>query len=235
MTQLSIVIPVYNEEKRIPDTLKKIIEFFKNQKINYEILVVNDGSKDKTVEVCKPYENERIKVIDYKPNQGKGYAVRKGMLNAGGDIAVFSDADLSTPIEEIDKFLPYFKQGFDIVIGSRALKESNIKIHQPVYREWMGRVFNLFVQRFAIKGIKDTQCGFKAFTQNAAKKVFGLQQLNRFSFDVEALYIANKLGFRIKEVPVTWINDEASKVSAIKDSIKMFKDILKIKKLHKNI
>lgn len=231
--EISIVIPAYNEERRIKQTLQKILKFFKKKNIEFEIIVVSDGSADNTVKIVRSFKNKLIRIIDYKRNYGKGYCVRKGMLEAKGDIILFSDADLSTPIKEIDKFITYFDQGYDVVIGSRVLKDSDIKIRQPFYREWLGRIFNFVVQMIAIKGIKDTQCGFKAFTHSAAKKIFNLQKLNGFSFDVEALYIGEKLGYRIKEVGVTWVNSDSSKVNPLKDSIKMFKDVIKIKKLHK--
>jgi len=227
---ISIIIPAYNEERRIVDTLNKIKAFLDGK--DYEIVVVNDGSKDRTVEVVEELHDDHIRIINNPGNKGKGYAVRNGMLHAKGDLLLFSDADLSTPIEELEKLLPFVKEGYGIVIGSRAMKESDIKVHQPFYRELMGKFFNKIVGLVAVKGIKDTQCGFKLFTREAADKIFKLQKLDGFSFDVELLYLAKKLGFKIKEVPIVWINDEDTRVSTIKDSAKMFFDLFKIRWLH---
>jgi dolichyl-phosphate beta-glucosyltransferase len=227
---LSIIIPAYNEEKRIVKTLGGIRDFLKDK--DYEIIVVNDGSKDGTVKVVEELHNGRIQIINNPGNKGKGYSVKNGMLHAKGDLLLFSDADLSTPIEELEKLLPFVKEGYGVIIGSRAMKESDIKIHQPFYRELMGKFFNKIVRVLAVGGIKDTQCGFKLFTREAADKIFKLQKLDGFSFDVELLYLAKKLGFKIKEVPIVWINDEETKVSSIKDSAKMFFDLFKIRWLH---
>ncbi|MBW3003733.1 glycosyltransferase family 2 protein [Candidatus Woesearchaeota archaeon] len=231
---LSIVIPAYNEEKRIIKSLDKILKFLKNKAYKWEIIVVSDGSKDHTVDIVRKIKNKNVSVLSYKKNKGKGFAVRKGMMKAKGKIILFSDADLSTPIKEIDRFIPYLEKGYDIVIGSRNQKDSNIKIPQPIHRKLVGKMFQFIVASVALRGVKDSQCGFKAFTHRAAKKIFNLQKLNGFSFDVEALYLAKNLGFRIKEVGVTWINSEASKVNPLKDSVRMLKDTLKIKNLHKN-
>ena len=227
---ISIIIPAYNEENRICKTIEKISEFINHKE--HEIIVVNDGSNDKTIEFVNQLNLDNLKIVNNPGNKGKGYAVRNGMLHAQGDLLLYSDADLSTPIEELDKFIPFIEQGYDIVIGSRAMKESNIKKHQPMYREAMGKVFNKIVQAVIIRGINDTQCGFKLFTKESANRIFNLQRLDRFSFDVELLFLAKKFGFRIKEVPVTWINDEETKVSSVKDSVKMFVDLMKLRWLH---
>lgn len=228
---LSIVIPAYNEEKRIEETLEKILNYLKTKNYQYEIIVVDDGSSDNTVKVLETIakENKNIFILKNEQNSGKGYSVRKGVLESKGDYILFSDADLSTPIEEVEKLLHWLNQGFDVTIGSRGLKESDIKIHQPFYRELMGKFFNFLVQTLLIKGIKDTQCGFKCFKKDATKEIFKRQKIDGFGFDVEILYIAKKLNYKIKEVPVTWLNSPNSKVSPIKHSLEMFKDILKIK------
>ena len=227
---LSIIIPAYNEQNRISKTLYKLNSYFEGKE--YEIIIVNDGSNDKTVEIVQNIGLDNVVLVNNPGNKGKGYSVRNGMYHAKGDLLLFSDADLSTPIEELEKFMPLIDQGFDVVIGSRALKESNIEKHQPYYREAMGKVFNVIVQSLVIKGIKDTQCGFKLFTREAVKKIFPKQKLDGFSFDVEILFLAKKFGYKIKEIPVTWINDEETKVSSIKDSSRMFIDILKIRLNH---
>lgn len=229
----SLIIPAYNEETRLSETLNTAINYLKSNYTNFEIIVVDDGSTDKTCEVVRTFDS--VKLIELGYNQGKGAAVRKGFLSAVGKIRIFTDADLSTPITEIPKAIEFINKGYDIFIGSRALDHSLIKKHQPFYRELMGKTFNKFVQVMVLWGIKDTQCGFKAFTASAAESVFSKAVLDKFSFDVEALYIARKLKLKIAEVPIIWYNDERSKVSAIKDSYRMFFDILKIRSLHKNI
>lgn len=225
-TMLSIIIPAYNEERRIGRTLEKIISFLDSKKYKYEIIVVDDGSKDRTREVVKRFR--RVKLNEKRRNRGKGYSVRQGMIAAEGDYLLFSDADLSTPIEEIEKMMRLIN-AYDVVIGSRTIKGADVQVKQPFYREYMGKIFNLFVQVLAIKGIKDTQCGFKLFTRRAAKKIFPKQRIKGFGFDVEILYIAKKKGFRIEQVPVIWRNDENTKVSAFRDSSDMFFDLLRIR------
>lgn len=230
---ISLIIPVYNEEERIERTLDKVWNYFESHKYKSEIVVVDDGSKDGTLEKLKKFENQ-IRVISYNPNRGKGAAVRTGMLSSKGKFRFFSDADLSTPIYEIEKLLEKLKSGADICIGSRAIDPSLIKKHQPFYREFMGKMFNKFVQLMVLKGIEDTQCGFKGFTDRAAELVFSKSKIDGFSFDVEVLFLAQKAGLRIEQVPVEWYNDRRTKVNPFKDSVKMFLELLKIKKLHIN-
>ncbi len=230
---VSLIIPVYNEEKRIERTLDKVFNFFSTQDYNYEIVVVNDGSTDSTVEVLSKYRDD-IKIVDLGRNLGKGAAVRTGMLTSKGDYRIFSDADLSTPIYEIVKLLEHLQGGADICIGSRAIDPAMIKVHQPFYREMMGKTFNKFVQLLIMKGIEDTQCGFKGFTARAAEKVFSKSKINGFSFDVEILYLAKRFGLKIVQVPVEWYNDPRSKVNPIFDSVKMFMELIKIRWIHNN-
>ena len=162
-------------------------------------------------------------------NIGKGYSVRIGMLSARGEYAFFTDADLSTPIEEIDKCLPYLLNGYDVVIGSRSMPGADIIVHQPWYREKMGKIFNFMVNMVLLKGIIDTQCGFKGFKREAVKTIFSKCKIDGFSFDVEALYLSRKYNFKIKEIPIRWENSTLSKVSPIKHSLQMFKDLIGIK------
>ena len=227
--KISLIIPAYNEENRLGKTLNTVFEYLTKNYSNFEILVVDDGSKDKTIEVAKQFS---VNVIAQPKNLGKGAAVKTGMLAANGDIRVFSDADLSTPIYEIKKIVNKIESGYDIAIGSRAVDFSMIKVHQPFHREWMGRIFNKIVQFLAVKGIKDTQCGFKGFTAESATKIFSNSKIDGFGFDVEALFLANKFNYKIAEVPVEWYNDERSKVDPVKDSLKMFSDILRVRRLH---
>ena len=225
--KISLVVPAYNEEKLIVSSLKNILTYMIKNKYNFEVIVVDDGSKDKTKEKVRSIKDKHVKLLSYKPNKGKGHAVKIGMLAAKGDLLLFLDADLSTPIEEIEKFIPLTKN-YDVVIASRALKESQIKVHQPFYRELIGKVFNKMVQLLAVWGIKDTQCGFKMFTKKAANIIFKRQRIHGWAFDVELLFIAKKYRLKIKEMPVTWINEGDSRVSPIKSSIQMFIQILKI-------
>ncbi len=223
---LSIVVPAYNEEKRLPESLHKLKNYADKLGKPYEILVVDDGSTDNTARVAQ--ELAFVHVIKQPHNMGKGAAVKTGMLVAKGDLRLFSDADSSTPITELDKFLPHSKE-YDIIIGSRALKDSDIKLHQPWYRELMGKTFNKIVRIIAVGGIHDTQCGFKLFSKKAADMIFPKQTIDRWGFDVEVLYLAKKYGFQVKEIPVVWINDTASKVRPIVDAYKMLTEVLKVR------
>jgi len=228
---LSVIIPAYNEEKRLPKTLKEIDKYLKVQSYDYEIIVVNDGSKDKTGEVVnrlKP-EIKNLKLIDNKINQGKGAVVKQGMLEAKGDFRIFTDADNSTSLDQIEKMWPYFNEGYDVVIGSRDAKGAVLDPPQNFFRQFVGDGFRIF--RKIIVGlwnIQDTQCGFKAFTKKAAQTIFPKCKINRFAFDPEILIIAKQLGFKIKEIPVYWKNDPDSKVK-FKSMIKMAIDLFKIR------
>jgi len=234
---LSVVIPAYNEEERILSTLERTNKYLSEQDYDYEVLVVDDGSKDKTVEIVNNFskENPNVKLLKNPQNMGKGEAVKNGVLHSEGNIVLFSDADLSTPIEEIERLFKWLNQDYDIAIGSRNIHDPEIKVEAILKRKLVGRVFNAIVQFFTIRQFQDTQCGFKAFKKDVAKELFSRQKFTGFSFDVEILYMAVKMNYKIKEVAVNWKHCDSSKVSIIKDSIKMFSDITKIKKLHKDI
>lgn len=225
--KLSIIIPAYNEEKRIASSLKRIYEYLKKKKIDYEIIIVNDGSRDKTTEVVRKIKDKRTRIISHKINKGKGHAVKTGMLAAKGDLLLLSDSDLSTPIEELDKLMEYIKN-YDIVIGSRAMKGSDVRIKQAFYKVWLGKLGNKAIQFLVAPGIKDTQCGFKLFKKNVAQRIFKKQTIDRWGFDFEILFIARKLGYTIKEFPVVWINAEGSKVK-LTDYPKTFLELFKIR------
>ncbi len=228
---LSLIIPAYNEEKRLLPTLERVCAYLSTKDFPYEIVVVDDGSTDNTLQITKSIanNNNHINVLSNERNSGKGYSVRRGMLSARGEYVFFTDADLSTPIEEIEKCLPYLVNGYDVVIGSRSMPGADIIVHQPWYREKMGKIFNFMVNVVLLRGIVDTQCGFKGFKRDVAKKVFSRCRIDGFSFDVEALYLSRKFDYKIKELPIRWENSTLSKVSPVKHSIQMFKDLLGIK------
>ena len=211
---LSVIIPAYNEEKRIAKTLQSVDAYLKQQPYDYEILVVNDGSKDKTAEVVKGAMAmiANLRLIDNRANHGKGWVVRQAVLEAKGQIRLFTDADNSTSVDQIVNFLPYFEQGYDIVIGSRRTKGAVIAVKQPWIRDFLGGIFRLIVHMIVPLGVKDSQAGFKAFSARAAEAIFPQQTIARWAFDVEILVIARKMGFKIKEVPINWINDTESHV-----------------------
>jgi len=235
---LSVIVPAYNEQRRLPKTLSSIDSYLRKQPYDYEILVVNDGSKDKTAEVVEDLKVKikNLRLIDNKENQGKGFVVRQGLLEAKGEYRLFTDADNSTSIDQVEKMWPEVKKGYDIVIGSRDLKESIIAVPQSWFRRRLGDVFNLFTQvTCGLWGIWDAQCGFKIFTKEAVEKIFPKCKINRFAFDPEILVIAKKLCFKIKEIPVVWINEPESKVK-FKSMVKMGLDLLKIRwNLIKNV
>jgi len=215
---LSVIIPAYNEENRLFDTLKEIDSYLRRQDYNYEIIVVNDGSKDKTCQVVENLKDEakiaNLRLIDNKENHGKGYVVRQGMLEASGQYRLFTDADNSTSIDQIEKMWPFFKQNYQVVIGSRDVKGSIINPDQSLLRRLIGKAGNLVIQTVGgLFGIQDTQCGFKCFTKEVVENVFPKTMINRWGFDVEVLAIAKKLGYKIKEIPVIWKNDLRSTVN----------------------
>lgn len=214
MTNLSVIIPAYNEEQRIIPTIQQFQSFLSKKAISFEIIVVDDGSTDKTVEVVAALQQQlpQLSIIALPANKGKGHAVRKGMLAAKGKIRMFADADGSTPVEELDKLLqPLWQDKADIAIGSRYLHDSEVVKAQPKLRVIWSRTVNRLVQNLLLPGITDTHCGFKAFTENAARQIFAACTIDGWSFDLEVLAIARKLQLRTEEIPVKWANDERSK------------------------
>lgn len=213
---LSVIIPAYNEAERIPATLLDIDRRLAAKDWSYEILVMNDGSRDNTAEVVQKLSGavKNLKLVDNKVNQHKGGVVRQGMLIAQGQYRLFMDADNATSVDHFEKMLPYFEQGYGVVICSRSHKDSRLDPPQPWYRQIAGKVGNLIIQVLVLPGIWDTQCGFKAFTAEAAEKIFKVARITGWGFDVEVLALAKKFGFRIKEVPVHWVNDLSSTVRA---------------------
>lgn len=229
---LSVVIPSYNEEKRLPKTLQEIDKYLRNQSYEYEIIVISDGSKDRTAEIVRGLMGQvkNLRLIDNKENHGKGYVTRQGLSEANGEYRIFTDADNSTSIDQIEKMWPEFKAGFDIVIGSRDIKGAVLDPPQPWLRKIiLGNGFKLFRKIvIGLWGISDTQCGFKGLTKKAVEDIFPKCRIDRWAFDPEILVIAKKMGYKTKEVPITWINDLDSKVK-FKGMVKMAIDLLKIK------
>lgn len=225
---LTVIVPAYNESKRISQTLRGIVQFFNGEGISYEVLVVNDGSTDQTAEVVKALNLENVTVIDYGENRGKGYAVNYGVMHASGAWVLFTDADNSTPIEEYTK-LAAQKDDYEIIIGSRYLADSKIVIKQSKLRILLSRIGNILAQAILLGGIKDTQCGFKLFSTSAAKRVFGKQTIWRWGFDMEILRAGRELGYKIKEVPVTWYNDEQTHIQSRRVFTKTFIELLTIR------
>jgi dolichyl-phosphate beta-glucosyltransferase len=239
---LSLIIPAYNESDRIGPSVEKAYRYLESADYDSEIIVVDDGSSDDTIQAVKdvfarkPESLKRVttRLIPLRMNSGKGAAVRRGMLEARGSVRIFTDADFSTPVHEVSKIIPLIASGeYDVVIGSRAAERRTlVKKHQPWYREAMGRFYNILVQLFVFRGIRDTQCGFKGFSGDAATILFSKLRVQGFSFDVEILYLARRYGYRIREIAVEWYNDERSTVGALTDSAKMFWELLRIRKLH---
>lgn len=237
--ELSIVIPAFNEEDRLGATIRQILEYVSGNDIRSELIVVDDGSTDDTADAAKEVVGEfpaqMGSVIRYERNRGKGYAVRTGLGAAQADIALFSDADLSTPIEELNKLIDPIRSGeYDITFGSRALDRSLIGTHQPWRREQGGKVFNFVVRLMTGMPFWDTQCGFKAFSMPKFRPLLDVMKIDRFGFDVEFLYVARLHGLRLMEIPVRWNNDDRSKVNVLRDSIRMFDEVRQIRRNARN-
>lgn len=230
---LSVIIPAYNEENRISRTLDSTLTYLQKQPYTWEVIVVDDGSSDETLSVVESRcrQNPDVRLISYRPNAGKGKAVRTGILASFGQYVLFMDADLSTPISEIEWGLPWVQQhGYDIAIGSRGMGESDVQVHQPLYREISAWIFKwLYRSIVGIWFIKDTQCGFKFFKGDIARWLFSHQRIDGYMFDIETLYIAHHVGLSIKEFPVAWVNDIDSRLRLFYDTMRMFKHLLSIR------
>lgn len=232
---LSIVVPAYNEAPRLGNTLLKIFRYLNDNNIDSEVIVVDDGSTDETVDVAKQNflcaGKVKTTLIRGSSNRGKGHAVRTGLLRSSGSIAIFSDADLSTPIEEIPKLLELVNgHSVDIAFGSRAIDRSLIRVHQPWGREFGGRIFNAIVRLTTQLPFTDTQCGFKAFRLDVCKPIIEAATIDRFGFDVELLYVAHLAGLKLQEVGVIWEHSEGSKISFARDSVRMFSEVARIRR-----
>ena len=225
---LSVVIPAYNEARRLPPTLVQIRSYLRSVGLQHELLVVDDGSRDDTVARVRALD-KAVQIIELRPNRGKGYAVRRGMLAARGQRILFTDADLSTPIEELELLNGALDRGAEVALGSRAVKRELIMLRQPWHREQMGKLFNLCVQLIAVSGVRDTQCGFKLFTRQAAMDIFSRSNMDRFAFDVELVALAKLLGYPVAEVPVRWFNSADSRVNVLADPLQMYFDLWRIR------
>ena len=233
---ISVIVPVFNEEKIVAQTMAEIVSYLNKQTYTWELLIVDDGSTDKTLMIAKKNQkttnNKNIKIIELT-HEGKGWAIKNGMLASTGLLKFMCDADLSMPIHNLQNFINNFNSKSEIIIGSRTQQNSQ-RHGESIFRQIRSKVFNIIVRSILPIPYKDTQCGFKCFTKDAAEKLFHLQQLKGFSFDVEILFLANKLGIKINELPITWEHKEQSQVSSIKDSLKMLIDVFKIRISHKN-
>jgi glycosyltransferase involved in cell wall biosynthesis len=226
---LSIIIPAYNEENRLPQSLEEVARFVAGQPYPVEVIIVDNNSKDATGQIAAEFAGEfpYARAL-FEPRQGKGAAVRTGMLNGCGDYLIICDADFSMPVDEVPKFLPQNGNGYDVAIASREVPGAR-RIGEPEYRHLMGRIFNLIVRVLAIPRIQDTQCGFKSFRREVAREVFSLQTIDGWGFDVEVLFIALKRGYRLIEIPINWYYRPQSRISPLRDSIKMVLEVLKVR------
>ncbi len=231
MATYSIIIPAYNEGARLSATLERVLNYLRAQHWDAEVIVVNDGSRDNTAELVRRYAstNSMLRLLENPGNRGKGFSVRNGMLNANGKILLFSDADLASPIEEASELLGAIESGADIAIGSRWLQPELQKTRQSPLRQIYGRIFNLALRLLLGLKFKDTQCGFKAFTRNSAQAIFPLQKIERWGFDPELLYLAHLKKLKVVEVPVEWSHQEGTRISPLRDGLRMFTEVLRIR------
>lgn len=230
--EISVVVPAYNERARLESTLPHLDRALARRFDSYEIIVVDDGSTDGTAALVNDYAGGAagVRLISYPANRGKGHAVKQGVLAAAGENVLFSDADLSTPVREVRKLLQALDEGFDVAIGSRARRESRVLQYQPFYRVLMGKIFNRMVRLLVLGGIADTQCGFKCFRGGAAQEIFRRCRVEGFGFDVEALFIAGKMGYRVREIGVLWRNSPQSRVHLLFHSLQMMADLVRIRR-----
>jgi dolichyl-phosphate beta-glucosyltransferase len=228
---LSIVIPMYNEANRLSDSLPRLIEYFERQPYTYEYVAVDDGSSDGTVALARELfgAGGRARIIESRPNRGKGHAVKVGMLAARGKVQLFCDADLSTPPSEVERFLPCFEDGYKVVIGSRKMQGAHITRHQPLWRESLGKVFTWLTNQIATRDISDITCGFKCFSYEASQDLFSRSVIDDWSFDAEILFIAQQRGYTIKELPVTWNDKPGTKVRLWKDALRSIQGLMRIR------
>jgi len=228
---ISIVIPAYNEAARLGSSLDRVLAFISRQPSEAEVIVVNDGSRDETADIVRSYAQkcEALRLVENPGNRGKGYSVRNGVLHANGDFILFTDADLSSPIEEASKLLDALERGADIAIGSRWVRSELQTRRQSIARQVLGRVFNGLLRVLLGLDFKDTQCGFKAFRRDAARALFPLQQVEGWGFDPEILFLAKRMAFKVEEVPVVWAHDDRTRINPVADGSRMVADMLRIR------
>ena len=229
---ISVVIPAYNEAGRIEPGLRRAVDYLRGRGLSYEVLVVDDGSRDRTVEVASSFADEGVRVIRHEKNRGKGAAIRTGVLASRGDEVLLTDADFSTPIEELGKLQARLEKT-PVVIGSRGLADSVIQEHQPFYRELMGKTFNRIIRILGVRGLRDTQCGFKLLKGDLARSLGSDLSIDGFAYDVELLWLARRRGQGIGEVGVVWVNSPDSRVDPIRSSLSMLRDVILIRLRHR--
>lgn len=226
-----MVVPAYDEGVRLAPSLRRILDHLRSRDLDFEVLVVDDGSRDDTAEVARSFDVPELVVLRHLVNRGKGAALRTGVLASQGEQVLLTDADLSTPITDLDRLEPHL-QDADLVLGSRAVQDADIIERQPLYRELMGKTFNLLIRLLGVRGIRDTQCGFKLLEGGVARDLFTALTIDRFAYDVELVWLARRRGLRVKEVGVTWKNSPDSRVSPVRDSLSMLRDILRFRFRH---
>ena len=229
-----MVIPAFNEAQRLPATLQKIVAYLSQSPIDYEIVVVDDGSQDDTVEVATEQTDNGVRVLRLERNRGKGAALRRGVLATTGRTVLLCDADLSTPIEELERLREQLDEA-ELVMASRGLSTSRVETHQPFYREWMGKTFNALIRLLGVRGFRDTQCGFKLLDGDVARQLFQHLSIERFAYDVELVWLALRFGYRVKEVGVEWHHVEESRVRLIRDSLLMIRDVSLFRWRHRRL
>jgi dolichyl-phosphate beta-glucosyltransferase len=231
--EISVVVPAYNEERRLAPGLRQALEYLARRGETFELLVVDDGSRDETIRVAESFAPQGVRVVRHERNRGKGAAVRTGLLASRGRKVLISDADFSTPIEEVEKLERFLQDGTPLVIGSRGLADSQIRERQPFYREMMGRTFNKLIHLFGVRGIRDTQCGFKLARGEEGRRIAAELKIEGFAWDVEMIWLARRRGYKIAEVGVVWINSPDSRVDPIRSSFSMLRDVITMRLRHR--
>jgi dolichyl-phosphate beta-glucosyltransferase len=232
-TELSVVVPAYNEEARLEPGLRQALDYLARRGAPYELLVVDDGSRDGTSRVAAAFAGEGVRVLRHERNRGKGAAVRTGLLASRGRKVLVSDADFSTPIEEVEKLERFLQDGTPLVIGSRGLADSQVRQRQPFYREMMGKTFNRLIRLFGVRGIRDTQCGFKLARGDEGRRLASELKIDGFAYDVELIWLARRKGYKVAEVGVVWVNSPDSRVDPIRSSFSMFRDVITMRLRHR--
>ena len=230
--ELSVVIPAYNEADRLGLTLERVLGYLDRRRILHEVLVVDDGSHDVTFEIAAAHGEQGVRALRQEANRGKGAALKTGVLASHGELVLLCDADLSTPIEDLERLEARLPET-DLVLGSRGAAGADVTVHQPFYREAMGKSFNLIIRALGVRGLRDTQCGFKLLRGDVARELFGALTIERFAFDVELIWLARRRGYQISEVGVRWANSRASKVDPVVDSLRMLRDVLLFRWRHR--